>query len=229
METLSTSFHEGNPSVIGGCLTQKGSNVEPCHFVCCSPEQTVEQTVELPVIILLALTNCSTNTWVASDLRIKTLMWRHRNVLCFLSARIRLQLLSAWKNCLILLKKRAHQFFQSYLEDHTISDVRLVLLVMTSSQGNAFRVTGHLWGEFADYRWIPFKKGQWYGPLMFLLMSVSINIWKNNSLAGDLRRQDGHVTSLWWRLSATKFCAIALTIHVPQSFTKPSLGQLETI
>ena len=26
--------------------------------------------------------------------------------------------------------------------------------VMTSSDGNIFRVTGHLWGEFTGHRWI---------------------------------------------------------------------------
>ena len=38
--------------------------------------------------------------------------------------------------------------------------------MMTSSSGNIFRVTGPLWGEFTDHRWIPFTKasdaGFWY-------------------------------------------------------------------
>ena len=29
---------------------------------------------------------------------------------------------------------------------------------MTSSNGNIFRVTGPLWGESADHRWIPLTK-----------------------------------------------------------------------
>ena len=32
---------------------------------------------------------------------------------------------------------------------------------MTSSNGNIFRVTGHLCGEFTGHRWVLCKKGQW--------------------------------------------------------------------
>ena len=39
--------------------------------------------------------------------------------------------------------------------------------MMTSSNGNIFRVTGHLWGEFTGIRWIPPHKGQWREDLMF--------------------------------------------------------------
>ena len=34
----------------------------------------------------------------------------------------------------------------------------LCMLMMTSSNGNIFRVTGHLWGEFIGPRWIPRTK-----------------------------------------------------------------------
>ena len=40
------------------------------------------------------------------------------------------------------------------------------LLIMTSSNWNIFRVTGHLCGEFTG------PKGQWRGALMFSLISV---------------------------------------------------------
>ena len=30
--------------------------------------------------------------------------------------------------------------------------------MMTSSNGNIFRVTGHLWREFGSHRWIPLPK-----------------------------------------------------------------------
>ena len=60
---------------------------------------------------------------------------------------------------------------------------------MTSSNGNIFRVTGHLCGEFTRPRWIPRTKGQWCGALMFSLICVWINDWvKKNREAGDLRR-----------------------------------------
>ena len=59
--------------------------------------------------------------------------------------------------------------------------------MMTSSNGNIFRVTGHLCGEFTGPH-----KGQWRGPLMFSLISVWINGWENNREAGDLRRYRAH-------------------------------------
>ena len=43
-------------------------------------------------------------------------------------------------------------------------------LIMTSSNGNIFRVTGPLCGEFTGHRWIPLTKGQWHGALMFSLI-----------------------------------------------------------
>ena len=62
---------------------------------------------------------------------------------------------------------------------------------MTSSNGNIFRVTGHLCGEFTGLRWIP-RKGQWRGALMFSLICAWINLWVNNRKAGDLRRYRAH-------------------------------------
>ena len=54
--------------------------------------------------------------------------------------------------------------------------------MMTSSNGNIFRVTGHLCGEFTGHRWIPRgHKGQWRGALVFSLISAWINGWVNQS------------------------------------------------
>ena len=56
---------------------------------------------------------------------------------------------------------------------------------MTSSNGNSFRVTGPLYGEFAGHRWIPLTK----------LLTRSIDVFydlhlnkrlSNNREAGDL-------------------------------------------
>ena len=63
--------------------------------------------------------------------------------------------------------------------------------MMTSSNGNIFRVTGPLCGEFTGPGEFP-HKGQWRGALMFSLMCVWINGWANNREAGDLRRYRGH-------------------------------------
>ena len=63
----------------------------------------------------------------------------------------------------------------------------------TSSNGNIFRVTGHLCGEFTGLRWIPHTKAStWRGALMFSLICTRINGWVNNGEAGDLRRYRAH-------------------------------------
>ena len=56
-------------------------------------------------------------------------------------------------------------------------------LMMTSSNGNIFRVTGHLCVEFT---------GQWHGALVFSLICVWINGWISKREAGDLRRHRAH-------------------------------------
>ena len=63
--------------------------------------------------------------------------------------------------------------------------------MMTSWNGNIFRVTGHLCGKFTGDRWIP-HNGQWRGALMFLLICTWIKGCANNRQAGDLRRHRVH-------------------------------------
>ena len=71
---------------------------------------------------------------------------------------------------------------------------------MTSSNGNIFRVTGPLRGEFTGPVNSP-HRGQWRGALMFSLICVWIKGWVNNREAGDLRRHRGHydVTVMCYR------------------------------
>ena len=71
-------------------------------------------------------------------------------------------------------------------------------IMMTSSNGNIFRVTGPLCGESPVPVNFP-HKGQWRGALMFSLISAWINGWVNNGEAGDLRRHRGHydVNVMW--------------------------------
>ena len=56
--------------------------------------------------------------------------------------------------------------------------------MMTSSNGNIFRVTGPLCGEFTGHRW--------HGAFMFSLICVWINGWENNHEAGNLGRYRAH-------------------------------------
>ena len=60
---------------------------------------------------------------------------------------------------------------------------------MTSSNGNIFRVIGHLWIQRSP---MISPKGQRRGALMFSLICVWINGWVNTREAGDLRRYRAH-------------------------------------
>ena len=66
-------------------------------------------------------------------------------------------------------------------------------LMMTSSNGNILRITGHLCWEFTGSP----HKGQWRGALMFSLICVWINGWVNNREARDLRCYRGGGGGLW--------------------------------
>ena len=67
----------------------------------------------------------------------------------------------------------------------------LIHFMMTSSNGNIFRVTSHLCREFTGHRPIP-RKGQWRGALMFSLICARISSWVRNREAGDLGRHRAH-------------------------------------
>ena len=61
--------------------------------------------------------------------------------------------------------------------------------MMTSSNENIFRVTGHLCGEFTGHRWLPRTKASDAELWCFLW---SVYGWVNNREAGDFRRQHAH-------------------------------------
>ena len=65
---------------------------------------------------------------------------------------------------------------------------------MTSSNGNIFRVTGPLCGEFSGHRWITLTKASNYNAELwcFPWSAPWINSWVNNCGAGDLRRHRVH-------------------------------------
>ena len=62
---------------------------------------------------------------------------------------------------------------------------------MTSSNGNIFRVTGPLCGEFTGDRWIPLTKAS-DAELSCFLWSAHIYGWVDNCDAGGLRRHRAH-------------------------------------
>ena len=64
--------------------------------------------------------------------------------------------------------------------------------MMTSSNGNIFRVTSPLCGEFTGPGEFPTREGQWREALMFSLIYTRIKGWVNNGEAGDLRRYRAH-------------------------------------
>ena len=68
---------------------------------------------------------------------------------------------------------------------------RLTQCMMTSSNGNIFRVTGHLCGEFTGPLWIPRTKAS-DAELCVSLIYARINGWVNTGEAGDLRRHGAH-------------------------------------
>ena len=67
------------------------------------------------------------------------------------------------------------------------------IYMMTSSNGNIFRVTGHLCGEVTGE--FP-AQSQWRGALMFSLISAWTNMWTNNGNAGVLRRHRAHYVAI---------------------------------
>ena len=69
---------------------------------------------------------------------------------------------------------------------------RIIILIMTSSNGNIFRVTGPLCGEFTGHLWIPLTTASDSELWCFFLICAWINGWVNNLEAGDLRRNLAH-------------------------------------
>ena len=101
-----------------------------------------------------------------------------------------------------------------FLNDGLYMETRLSFGMMTTSNGNIFRITDPLCGEFTGHRWIPLTKagdvelwcflwsapspvnsphkGRWRGALMFSLICAWLNRWVNNREAGDLTRHRAH-------------------------------------
>ena len=72
------------------------------------------------------------------------------------------------------------------------SDSRCLLIMMTSSNGNIFRVTGLLCGEFTGHRWITRTKASQAELWCFFFIWACTSSWADNEDAGDLRRHGAH-------------------------------------
>ena len=58
-------------------------------------------------------------------------------------------------------------------------------IMIMSWPGNAFPITGCLWGESTGHWWIPLTNDQQSGALMFSLLSTQTSCWTINQVASD--------------------------------------------
>ena len=96
------------------------------------------------------------------------------------------------KNCHFTSEKKSAAVYIILIKRWAALRQRHHSNIMTSSNGNIFRVTGPLCGEFIGPQWIPRTKASdaklWY----FLWSAPEKNGWVNNGEAGDLRRHRAH-------------------------------------
>ena len=103
---------------------------------------------------------------------------------------------------------------------------------MTSSNGDIFRVPGHLCGEITGPPWIPRTKVSDAELWCFLSSCVWMNGWVNNRGAGDLRRNRAHYdvivmeirfthTHTWWKhdWNPVKYIFVLILIQPVHRFT----------
>ena len=98
----------------------------------------------------------------------------------------------------------------------------LVKTMMTSSNGNIFRVIGPLWREFTGHRWIPLTKASDAELWCFFLIFDRINSWVNNHEAGGLRHRRAHYDVIVMHY----FVCVAATVRYPAPGTHGSVNEL---
>ena len=86
--------------------------------------------------------------------------------------------------------------------------------MMTSWNGNIFRVTGPLCEKFISHRWIPLAKASDAELWCFLWSVPWINGWINNREAGDLRRHCAHYNTI------LKICKHHDDVNLSEHFRK---------
>ena len=128
---------------------------------------------------------------------------------------------SLWRHCDEKFEWREHVI--SLTDNNLVSrDALMGQGMMTSLNGNIFRVTGPLCGEFTFHRWIPHTKASDAELWCFLWFAPWINGWVNNREAGDLIRHRAHydVIVIGQKLLLTSAKCIDVYSHVwkPNSF-----------
>ena len=104
------------------------------------------------------------------------------------------------------------------------------LFMMTSSNGNIFRVTGPLCGEITGHQWIPLTKASDVELWCFLWFALD---WVNNREAGALRCHRTHYdinvmdSKAWWRHQMETFSALLVLCagNSPVPVNSPHKGQ----
>ena len=96
--------------------------------------------------------------------------------------------------------------------------------MMASSNGNTFRVTGPLCGEFTGHLWIPLTKASDVELWCCLWSAPWINGWVNNLEAGDLRRHHAHYDGIVMQCQYST--AIANVEHFKLKTENPLIGEL---
>ena len=106
--------------------------------------------------------------------------------------------------------------FFKYSQQTTDTNSSIHAIMMTSSNGNIFRVIGPLCGEFTGRRRLPRKRPVTRSFDVFLI-SAWINGWVNNREAGDLRHHRAHYDVIVMVLKArvlTWFLTPGETIYI---------------
>ena len=95
-------------------------------------------------------------------------------------------------------------FYGGALTSHFVEEHSSIfpVFMMTSSNGNMFRVTGFCAGNSPVTEGNSPHTDQWRWALMFSLICAWTNGWVNNQDAGDLRRHRAHydVTVMWCQI-----------------------------
>ena len=97
--------------------------------------------------------------------------------------------------------------------------------MMTSSNGNIFRVTGPLCGEFTGPGEFPTQRPVTRGFDVFF--DLRINGWVNNRQAGDLRRHRGHYNVSVMRLGPTVLSQTNIIFKTFSSWDPTSMQQTD--